>query len=332
MIFLRLKHQTRANRHVAARNTHEHSNHRHNVHLNHYRRHNYLRQQHRPNTISMSPNDLHLSRVPHLTASLSSIDFVRSITINERLASIGGLFGAVSIIITGGLLYAIFTTNSEDKWYYIIAVLINVSLLVLLMVVAILFDRFYLRKLTRNMQGTPQRVETLVFPPQHNIQSTTLAPHSVLNDSNTLGCVYNDVPPVYPGYTHQQTNELNGVSSSSQTSNQTSYVNRSNLPELCINVHSLNQLKRDTSHKTQNEFDSDMGSGKFMPPPDYFDLYPSSHTHTDSNIIIEHMLNISNTGSALTSDSNENNDNESNNNIRILILPVENQRERNTAK
>jgi hypothetical protein len=39
---------------------------------------------------------------------------------NERLASVTGLFGVLSIVITGALLYAIFTVKSEDKWYYII--------------------------------------------------------------------------------------------------------------------------------------------------------------------------------------------------------------------
>ena len=115
MIFLRLKHQTnRSNRNITSRNAHEQSI-RQNAHLNHYRRHNYLRQQHRSNTVNINPNVLNLNRVTNLTTSLNSVDFVRSITINERLASIGGLFGAISIIITGGLLYAIFTSNSEDK-------------------------------------------------------------------------------------------------------------------------------------------------------------------------------------------------------------------------
>jgi hypothetical protein len=69
-----------------------------------------------------------------------------SSSLNEKLASIGGLFGLVSIIVTAVLLYAIFTSESQDKWFYIVAVLVNVSLLVLLMIGAILFDRFYLKK------------------------------------------------------------------------------------------------------------------------------------------------------------------------------------------
>ncbi len=47
----------------------------------------------------------------------SESNATRAITINERLASIGGLFGAFSIIVTGALLYAIFTAKPEDKWF-----------------------------------------------------------------------------------------------------------------------------------------------------------------------------------------------------------------------
>lgn len=127
MIFLRQKHYGNNSRSLSrhhrrvAHNSSRNINRNHHSHNSNRTNSRVLDRSHSSPTViplnSQHPNSLNnLSRRPNLTGSISSLDFLRSITINERLASIGGLFGALSIIITGALLYAIFTAKSTDKW------------------------------------------------------------------------------------------------------------------------------------------------------------------------------------------------------------------------
>jgi hypothetical protein len=118
----------------------------------------------------------------------------RNLNINDRLASIGGLFGAISIIITGALLYAIFTAKSEDKWYYITAVLINVALLLLLMIGAILFDRYYLKKCAI-IQTLRQQTPTISNDRTAIVERTS-------SNSLNFPSITIDIPPQYPGYSN----------------------------------------------------------------------------------------------------------------------------------
>ena len=69
-----------------------------------------------------------------------------SASLNEKLASIGALFGVLNIFLTAFLLYAILTAKSSERHYYVIAAIVNISLLLLLMTCAIIIDKIYLRK------------------------------------------------------------------------------------------------------------------------------------------------------------------------------------------
>lgn len=185
--------------------------------------------------------------------STQNLNYIRSVTINERLASIGGLFGVLSIVITGALLYAIFTANNEDKLYYIIAVLINVSLLVILMISAILFDRFYLKKLsnsnTSNMptSSVSTNNEISVRPSSNNDEENNLnSTYNLINTPNFR--LYNDVPPRYPGIIEQ-----NETISSNTTSNNNSSsdVNNSTSPILQSSIILVNPIKTNTNTSTR---------------------------------------------------------------------------------
>jgi hypothetical protein len=157
MIFLRLKSYNTPRCYLANSTTLTQSQSQPAYLLNHYRRCH-------PSRIRRNP-----------TTSINTTRTINS-NINERLTSIGGFFGAISIIITGGLLYAIFTTNSNQaQWHYIVAVLVNVSLLILLMIMAILFDRLYLKRLTTTLTMTTRH--------QHHHQNN-------LNSND-------DMPPLY---------------------------------------------------------------------------------------------------------------------------------------
>jgi hypothetical protein len=113
--------------------------------------------------------------------------------VNERLTSMGGLFGFLSIVVTGALLYAIFTAKSEDKWYYITAVLINIILLILLMIGAIAFDRFYIKRWTTRRLNRQLSIHTNM--PNSSASST----NPDQQESANYFCA-NDIPPTYPGY------------------------------------------------------------------------------------------------------------------------------------
>lgn len=262
-----------------------------------------------------------------LNTSLNSIEFIRSITINERLASIGGLFGALSIIITGALLYAIFTAKTEDKWYYIIAVLINVSLLIILMIGAIIFDKVYLKKFSNNTRRLHQ---SLTSPSRHTsriihvnptlCQNNYVSHHSIINELNNRSSsqnYLNDVPPSYDtsisANINKQNRNINSISNQISSENE----NRADVlipSSIYVTVTNLNQVKRDN-------YDLDLDqNGKFLPPPNYFDLYPLKDT--DRNIILEHNLilhsstaaanNISDSSTRPSQNRNENSDNSSN--------------------
>lgn len=248
-----------------------------NSHHHHY----YHNSHHAPQcSSSISYNQNRRNHSP----SISSLEFLRSITINERLASIGGLFGALSIIITGALLYAIFTAKSKDKWYYIIAVLINITLLILLMIVAILFDRFYLKRYSAtsrrthilNLVGATSPNDRVIsinptYRPSNGNDYTAVLSSRLFNQRHNplTGSLdflnfrsFNDIPPEYPGYSadsHSLTNKpANNINSISRDVDVTA-VNASHLS-------SSNACKRSSETIKTNYL-----------PPSYFDLYPAKN-------------------------------------------------------
>ena len=121
------------------------------------------------------------------------------VSLNEKLASIGGLFGAISIIITGALLYAIFTAKSEDKWYYVTAVLINISLLLLLMIGAIFFDKYYFKKWanTRTTRQQQNQGPSIISNDPTIFDRT---PTNIESQCCDAPLYVADVPQLYPGF------------------------------------------------------------------------------------------------------------------------------------
>ena len=211
MIFLRLKNYN---------NSSVHSLH----YLNHYRR--PRRRRLPPPSTSLTNNHL------HVCSSLFNINY----TLNERLTNIGCLFGAISIIITTCLLYLIFTTTSNtEKWYYIVAALINISLLVLLMIMAILFDRFYLKRNIRvintnsnsnnnnnNFNVCPMRrqmsLSNIDTPPIYDTQFTShLNVNEKLSHTSPPPPNYSDLYPIKESMVVYSEHELNIISNQSQT-------------------------------------------------------------------------------------------------------------------
>lgn len=178
------------------------------------------------------------------------------VSINENLASIGGLFGAISIIITGFLLYAIFTAKSEDKWYYITAVLINVALLLMLMIGAIIFDKIYLKKWINIARPSEQRqnTSTISNDPEIFDRTTTNA------ESQNSPSVMIDVPPDYPGY----------YQSSTFNSQQQNLPNHSNIVLITANNDFTTNLNTKSTTKTKDD------EIKLNLPPHYTDLYPNT--------------------------------------------------------
>jgi hypothetical protein len=230
------------------------------------------------------------------------------------LASIGGLFGALSIIITGALLYAIFTARTEDKWYYIIAVLINVSLLIVLMIGAIIFDKVYLKKFSNNTrrlhQSSPSRHTSRTIHVNPTLcQNNYVNHHSIINELNNRSNSndffnsqnLNDVPPSYDTSTSTnivKPNKFNNRNINT-ISNQISNENESRVDALIpssiyVTVTNLNQIKRDNCDLELDQ------NGKFLPPPNYFDLYPLKEN--DRSVILEHNLIIS-SNNAIGSDT-----------------------------
>jgi hypothetical protein len=167
--------------------------------------------------------------------------------VNERLASMGGLFGFLSIVVTGALLYAIFTAKSEDKWYYITAVLINIILLILLMIGAIAFDRFYIKRWTTRRLDHTSTIRTVNMNPS---AACTSQDQHELFDSSGYSCI-NDIPPMYPGFTAEaSTRQLNGQCRTSA--------------EIQCFYLDLDRIQPDDSEKQ-----------KKSQPPNYHELYPS---------------------------------------------------------
>jgi hypothetical protein len=251
---------------------------------------------HTANSNANSPpqNLASTSNQPLIRSAISnnSIDYARSSSINEKLASIGGVFGIISIIVTAVLLYAIFTSQSEDKWFYIIAVLINISLLVLLMIGAILFDRFYLKKYALNEsqqanltrpsvcenreQSRPrlQRNQRIARVSQTRTANTSPS-HFTSNGDVSVTNNQNDLPPVYPGpLSDTNSKSTAGVSNlnSRQTSNSNVNINR---------VKAFDERERlleETSSVLFVETPTDTDNSNLSSsnhPPNYFDLYPS---------------------------------------------------------
>lgn len=308
MIFLRQKHYSNSRG-----NSNTPRNHNINRNNRATRNHNQRASRNANNSSNAVSNSNTNRR--SLASSLTSLDFMRTITVNERLASIGGLFGALSIIITGALLYAIFTAKSQDKWYYIIAVLINISLLILLMIAAILFDRFYLKKFsnrrrchtgrentTNNTQNNDRiiHINPSFYANQTNFitQQTLLTNISNLahcneNILNSVDClnvrINNDVPPQYPGYLDQQVNE------NSSSRNNSSLMSSSNFKSAVPANANINTISNEVSNQANlnrnppycpetsivnnfNLINATFGeaSTKQILPPNYFDLYPTS--------------------------------------------------------
>ena len=193
-----------------------------------------------------------------------------SFKLNQKLTSIGAFFGTLSIVITGVLLYAIFTAESQDKWYYISAVLINVSLLLFIMIGAILFDRYFVKKYpqTTSLPTTQTTTSHSLVNPTNRIVNATLYPvnppyiqNSLIVDEsiNSIDCLNNeefrarnDVPPQYPDVS--------------------TFINL-NDKELIKDSRRVTLIS-DETNKTQVKLDSPLN------PPNYFDLYPSNKNDT----------------------------------------------------
>jgi len=189
--------------------------------------------------------------------------------LNEKLASIGGLFGAVNIIITGALLYSIFTAKPEEKWWYISGVIINISILILLMISAILFDRYYLKRLrTDSANSTSTSTNNRIV---NTNPSLLLYPQSSLNFPPT------DVPPQYPEYLNESNpvkTEYETASNSRLISTHTSIVDSQNSFNISgdpIQIDEINEVKESSDCP-------DEPTGKYQSPPNYFDLYPRQCT------------------------------------------------------
>ena len=221
--------------------------------------------------------------------------------LNERLTSIGGLFGAMSIIITGALLYAIFTAKSQDKWYYITAVLINISLLLMLMVGAIVFDRYYLKK----------------YPNPITLPSTSLTDDSrhlmMSNDSSNRTINVNaSLYPANSFYTQQNSLIMNADSASSIDQ---SFRFRNDIPpqypDLTVGCNNSlsnkydkesnnESMRRSTtavaSGLTTNTDSNNMSQTKLVStlnqPPNYYDLYPISAAQDESSLTASSILHI----------------------------------------
>ena len=201
-----------------------------------------------------------------------------TLSMNEKLASIGGLLGLLSIVVTGLLLYAIFTTKSQDKWFYIIAVVVNISLLILLMLAAILFDRFYLKKYIFNSNVSSAQ------PNYGNIAQNRCLYRQMTNDSNQARTSNvtaeqplqhrTDLPPEYPGRKRAGSADSGVKLISSDL----------RLP------HSESRLSKvvglDLAKKSEVCADELKSSPQ---PPNYFDLYPTAQSpstttnYTDGN-------------------------------------------------
>lgn len=292
MIFLRQNHYGKTNQHVS----HQRSSHPSSV-----RRHQELNA-----AMLMQPNnsgdDMMIPRTarrsnrvtPNAAAAAAtannsnSLRRQNSVVINERLASIGGLFGALSIIITGALLYGIFTAKSSEKWYYIVAVLVNIGLLVFLMLAAILFDRVYLKKrrvAQSNRTATAQQLLTMAAACRSSSNQHHRVVHATPRQVSAISAaaaaresLLNDVPPKYPG--HLIVDEIKGTSNNNSNNNNqqqqaasaaaaaAATTTTTTIPSVSRHVDAIAPY-RFQIHSTLST------SSTAMPPPDYYDLYPN---------------------------------------------------------
>lgn len=283
MIFLRQNHYGKTNQHVS----HQRSSHPASVRRHQELNAAMLMQTNNSGDDMMIPRTARRSnRVTPNTAaaaaannsnSLRRQDSSRSVVINERLASIGGLFGALSIIITGALLYGIFTAKSSEKWYYIVAVLVNIGLLVFLMLAAILFDRVYLKKrrvAQSNRTATAQQLLTMAAAcrssssQHHRVVHATPRHNAAI--STARESLLNDVPPKYPG--HLIVDEIKGTTNNSNNSQQqqatAATTTTTTIPSVSRHVDAIAPYRLQI-HSTLST------SSTAMPPPDYYDLYPN---------------------------------------------------------
>ena len=260
------------------------------MHRSRSRTHNQRRVLHRQlacrNSIYNDPRrfeERFLPRVEHLHRNPA---LVRSIALNEKLASIGGLFGAVNIMITGFLLYCIFTAKQDEKWYYISAVLINTCLLLLLMLAAILFDRYYLKRFgaatassnhSLNNVNRTINVNSILLPSAlHNsFNGGNLLIAELRNDSSSSSSLnlnnrnLNDVPPQYPDYLENSIKvENEHVIHCCDGSNRVSLLSNE-LPNSFVSLDSIHAPVRSATKVPEQ------ANGKYQLPPNYFDLYPS---------------------------------------------------------
>lgn len=304
MIFLRQTSYTNNNANNSSNlNRHERNrNHLRSANANRNRPNRHNNQNHlfnssfnRPSPATIQPNGQpNLGELATSNHSSTNRELIRSVKINERLASIGGLFGILSIIITGALLYALFTGKSEDRWYYIIAVLINVSLLIILMFAAILFDRIYLRKLVPNEShgGSTTNSTTSGAPSSTGanrvVNVNPLFYPSVYVTPANLTSI-NDVPPRYPGYSVQEiysnTNAIPINTTNQHTNNNSTVINLNNSLEkdlanpqrtdgtVCI-LSVLNEQSTNRESTSGPVSPSSAISSSSNSPPNYFDLYP----------------------------------------------------------
>lgn len=98
--------------------------------------------------------------------------------------------GAVNIIVTGALLYSVFTAKPEERWWYLVGVIVNITLLILLMIGAILFDRCYLKRFENRGRSSTQLTNNRII---------NINPILLQNSQDFLSCSNsNDVPPQYP--------------------------------------------------------------------------------------------------------------------------------------
>lgn len=184
------------------------------------------------------------------------------------IASIGGLFGALSIIITGFLLYGVFTAKQEDKWYYITAVLLNIGLLLLLMIGAIIFDKIYLKKWARIPSRQQQQMPVIRNDIDHSITNQC-------DSATPFNCpsIMADIPPEYPGYFRDTIlfNQQPFILNESSNPNNIVLIAADN-NDLILN------LTTTTASRTK-EVNDDI---QLNLPPHYTDLYPNIIVKNDA--------------------------------------------------
>lgn len=247
-------------------------------HRSRSRTHNQRQLQHlqitRQNIIYLNHNNNRPRRTTR-SNNTQHDEIIRSVALNEKLASIGGLFGAVNIIITGALLYSIFTAKPEERWWYISGVIINISLLIILMLSAILFDRYYLKRYSSNHIPVSSSVQNRIIDANPTLLQYPRDCRFPMNTS--------DVPPQYPGYL----DESNPVKTENETAPNSRLIytdiNNYNSNSRFLNNYNIssngsNEIKNDNLEAhTCND-------SKAQLPPNYFDLYPADANNNSISI------------------------------------------------